>query len=174
MPLKIASVSSEYLQYLSRLDNQVLYAEGKELRPFVVVNVRNKHELLSFLIPFTSPTAKRYEDTRRNEFVVPILDPSDTSNDLGLLRINKMIPFNKLAVHDYVSPDEKKEDLINKQTVYLNSIESLITQQAQKIFNIVNKNIQEGRKEKDIQSRLSPSYLKLQLLSTQYKPGSKL
>ncbi len=132
----LVKVSTDYCNYLRKIDNKVTYNEGKkELRPFVGVLLKIKG--LEYFAPLSSPKAKHLKMKNTLDFM------KINHGTLGVINFNNMIPVNK---NNYVLldlnkiPQDSQEQiyyyLLLAQLSWLNANKIQVVAKAQKLYNL--------------------------------------
>jgi len=169
--LDLYYIDLKYIRNLSNADDSIMSISpqrGKENRPFVGVVVLINGQ--GYCIPLTSPKDKFRNKKSQIDFI-KIFDKSrkDENNQyklIGVLNINNMIPVADslitkvdLAIHKNDSPEIKRaKELMQKQVSWCRENADVITNRANKVFDLVVNN---PEKSKNLVNR-SSNFIRLE------------
>ncbi len=149
--MKLYNISDNYIKYISEFDTNVLSSHEEDRiygRPYIGIVIQ--YSELNYFIPLSSPANTDYTASGN-------IKPSTTtikriiSNQqlLGKLRINNMIPVpdSEIIPIDFSHQNKTSTDiqylhLLNKQRIFLNSIQDEIKRDANAVYKqkIMEKN----------------------------------
>ena len=134
--LKFYNIDEEYITYLYKFDKKVPFNKESK-RPYIGITLEIQG--ITYFAPMFSPK-KQHSKYKANATYVKI------SNDLGMIRLNNMIPVNKESLR-YINfqdiQDAKYKNLLIQQNNFIQLNTEKIRNKANKIYNFVTKDRKE-------------------------------
>ena len=130
--LRLYKVTDDYISYLKEFDDKV--RENKGRRPYVGVLLQIGN--IKYFAPLASPKPKHLLMNSAPDFV------KINEGKYGLINLNNMIPVADEAIIEFDvidEPDLQYQNLLFNQIYYINRMEEIILNRANKLYQAVLK-----------------------------------